>query len=310
MPRFTIDLDLLELVSSPTDSRRVVQLEGKRGDQTSFEVTFVRSGVAEELPAGAVLTFGAKLDGKFDSGAVIFEDSFALSGSGSTAKYTAAPSLSTEPLDALFLIDGNPSNDPAFVNLMAEFTWKTPETAPTSTRTFAYRVYNDVLRGDEDTPAALPDPEEWVKKTDAAILRPFESGDPNIPQSITITGELTDGTDPVVVPIVIPFATVDASGRPAYDDPGFAEINPVSPSGFELITGSGGWFSPSDVTLPSLADWSDSAIAPATGTPIVTAGPIFQGAFIGQQLRWEQETPGTYRWYIWNGAAWSELALA
>lgn len=160
---FTIDLDTLELIASATDRRRVSMVEAKRGDDTPFEVQFVRGGVAEELAESSVLTFGAKEEGEYDSDAVVLEDGFALSGSGSTAKYIASPSFNTEELNALFQIDADLANDPPFVDLMAEFTWAVGSGAPTSTRTFRFRVHNDVVRGDEGTPSAASTPDdEWV----------------------------------------------------------------------------------------------------------------------------------------------------
>lgn len=156
--RFTIDLDSLELVKGATDSQPVVQVDGKRGDGIPFEVTFVRSGIAEPIAGGSVLTFGAKQAGKYDAAAVVLASDFTLSGSGSTAKYSASPSFNTAALNALFLIDGNDGNDPPFVDLMAEFTWQYGAGAPTSTKTFAFRVFNDVVRDSElsPTPAAVP----------------------------------------------------------------------------------------------------------------------------------------------------------
>jgi len=35
----------------------------------------------------------------------------------------------------------------------------------TSSKTFTDRVRNDVIKGDEDTPALLPDPAEWISST-------------------------------------------------------------------------------------------------------------------------------------------------
>jgi hypothetical protein len=155
----------------------------------------------------------------------------------------------------------------------------------------------------------------------AAIIRPFNLGDPNlIPMSMIVTGELTsDGTIEIPVPIVFGLGAVSAEGKPGY-------VTDSNTSAIEWDNSESRWqiyyvsetddgvfadyHSFSDVALPSLADWGDSAQDTATGTPIVTAGPIFQGAFIGQQLRWEQATAGTFKWYIWNGATWSELALA
>jgi hypothetical protein len=156
--RFVIDLDSLELIESATDRRRVTQVEGKRGDDSPFEVVFVRSGVAEELAGSTVLTFGAKQEGKYDAAAVVLEDGFALSGSGTTAKYSANPSFNTAALNALFLIDANDANDPAYVDLMAEFTWQIGAGAPTSTKTFRFRVHNDVVRDDEVSPTPAYSP--------------------------------------------------------------------------------------------------------------------------------------------------------
>jgi hypothetical protein len=153
--RFVIDLDSLELIESATDRRRVSLVEGKRGDDAPFEVIFVRSGVAEELAASSVLTFGAKQENKYDANAVVLDDSFAKSGSGTAAKYLANPSFNTTALNALFAIDANDTNDPPYVDLMAEFAWQVGTGAPTSTKTFRYRVHNDVIRGDEVGPVEI-----------------------------------------------------------------------------------------------------------------------------------------------------------
>jgi hypothetical protein len=155
---FVIDLDLLQVIKAATDKSAVVLVEGKRGDDSPFEVVFVRNGVAEELAGSSVLTFGAKQAGKYDGAAVVLNSDFTLSGSGTTAKYTANPSFNTTELNDLFLIDADDSNDPAYVDLMAEFTWQAGAGAPSSTKTFAFRVHNDVVRDSELEPTALPTP--------------------------------------------------------------------------------------------------------------------------------------------------------
>ncbi|GAA5124694.1 hypothetical protein JIN84_13010 [Luteolibacter yonseiensis] len=164
---FTINLDTLTLVRGPQDSKPALMPEAKRGDGTPFEVVFVRNGIIGELEADTVLTFGCKAKGKYDGPAVVLEDGFVKSGSGATTKYSASPSFNTEGLNDLFAIDGNDANDVTDVILMAEFSWKVDDGEPTSTRTFEFKVSNDVLRGDETTPAVLPDPEEWMP---AAII--------------------------------------------------------------------------------------------------------------------------------------------
>jgi len=165
-----------------------------------------------------------------------------------------------------------------------------------------YRTY--VWNGSEWEELISPNPE---------VIRPFNLGDPNlIPMSMIVTGELTsDGTAEIPVPIVFGLGGVSAEGKPSYGNENFGYITYQDEQwemNFELI---GAIFaSIDDDLLPSLADWSDSAVSPATGTPTVTAGPIFQGAFIGQQLRWEQSVAGTFRSYVWNGIAWDELTTS
>lgn len=173
--RFVIDLDSLELIAAANDRNAVVQVQGKRGDNSPFEVIFVRSGVAEELATSSVLTFGAKEAGKYDGTAVILDASFSKSGTGTAAKYLATPSFNTTALNALFLIDANTSNDPAYIDLMAEFTWQVGAGAPTSTKTFSLRVHNDVLRDGEATPTPAT----------AAVSPPSNAG------MVVITGTLS-----------------------------------------------------------------------------------------------------------------------
>lgn len=149
--RFFIDLDTLKLVTSAADNREVTQVEAKRGDAAPFDITFLRSGVAESLAVDSVLTFGAKPSGAYDTDAVVLHSDF----TEATSIYSGSPSFSTAALDALFSIDLLTSNDPAYVDLMAEFTWRVGAGAPTTSRTFIFRVHNDVIRGDETPPAYI-----------------------------------------------------------------------------------------------------------------------------------------------------------
>lgn len=160
--RFVIDLDSLYVIESLTDRRPVQSVSAKRGDDTPFEVVYSRGGVVQSIADLAVLTFGAKADGKFDGDAVVLSNEFTKEGTGADIRYTGNPSFNTVPLNALFLIDGNPSNDIRYVDLMAEFTWQVGDGPPTTTKTFIFRVHNDVIRGTEGTPLEMPTPEEWL----------------------------------------------------------------------------------------------------------------------------------------------------
>lgn len=206
---FTVDLDTLELITSATDRSRVTLVEGKRGDAAAFQVQFVRSGVAEELAGSSVLTFGAKENGKYDDTTVVVEDGFTLTGSGTTAKYVASPSFATTALDALFLIDGNDANDPASVDLMAEFTWRVGSGSPTSCRTFIFRVHNDVNRDEDVTPTPLPTPVGTtapVNGVTAAVTLDPTGAD----NSITFTA-VTSGADANDITVAIATPAVQAT---------------------------------------------------------------------------------------------------
>jgi len=171
--------------------------------------------------------------------------------------------------------------------------------------------------------SSLSDPENLPVSTaqaaailagDTAILRTYAQGDPNIPQSMTITGTLTDGTDPVVFPVLVFTGVSPIDGKPFYETiSGGVQYEALYEGEWVLsLDGLSYYVSDSDVASPSLADWSDSAVSPATGTPVVTAGPILQGQQIGQLLRLETADPddGVYRWFVWTGSSWNELTLA
>jgi hypothetical protein len=134
------------------------------------------------------------------------------------------------------------------------------------------------------------------------------TGDPNIPQTLIVTGTLTDGTNPVVFPVLGP-PRFENGGIfwEAGEDPVVAPFFRVSGEPFQswfvgAVTenGSAEWESTEGVATPDLATtWTPTG--DATGTPIVTAGPIFQGSHIGQLLR----VLDSGVWYRWTGTAWA-----
>lgn len=151
-----VNVDSRQLQTAVGDSRQVSSLSFKRGDGASVEIVFVRDGSQVELTSGSIVTFGAKLAGKYDSNALVLENGFALTGSGSTASYIGSPSFNTEDLNDALAVDGNDANDIPYLDLMGEITWTDgPTGEPTSTDTFTVRVNNDVLRGDEVGPVDI-----------------------------------------------------------------------------------------------------------------------------------------------------------
>ena len=167
--RLFIDLDTLTLIAGPNDRRIVSQIRAKRGDNLPIELQFLRNGQPVRLDASTVVTFGAKPLDKFDADPIVLDSTFAQSAAPVDPEepdnpvWTASPSLNSVELNALFLIDGDPYNDPRFIDLMAEFTWlASGDDGPTSIRTITFRVANDVVRGDEGTPTHLPSPDDYV----------------------------------------------------------------------------------------------------------------------------------------------------
>ena len=156
--RLFINLATGELCHGINNERRLERIELKRGDGVELDLRFFRAGVLEELPEGAVVTFGAKVADDYDGDPVILGSDFSLAGDDETPaapRYVGTISLNTEELDTA--IGSN-----AWANLMAEVTWVVGDAEPLSTGTFSLRAHNDIVRGDEGTPLALPDPEEWT----------------------------------------------------------------------------------------------------------------------------------------------------
>lgn len=159
--RLTVDLDSLELIADLTDRRRVSRIETKRGAAAPLEITFVRSGVAELLAASSVITLSVKEDGKYDADPVVLHQAFSTPATADDP-YEGSPSFNTAELNALFNIDGDPSNDVASVDLMAELSWAVGAAEPTKSRTFTVRVHNNVYTGSDGEPTPVPRSADWL----------------------------------------------------------------------------------------------------------------------------------------------------
>ena len=96
-------------------------------------------------------------------------------------------------------------------------------------------------------------------------------GLPDVPLYMTVTGTLTDGTNPAV-PGQFSYSG-QLGGKPAYHAAGgFViewETGITSWVLRSLTNADARWESDDDVATPDLADWSSSAVSPATGDPTV-----------------------------------------
>jgi hypothetical protein len=108
-------------------------------------------------------------------------------------KYIGTANLNTTALNALFLIDGNTANDPAAIDLTAEFTWQLPDGPPTSTKSFLLSVENDVVRDGEAAPVPTPTADVWLEsQRPAATISMSAPVDGSLQrESLTVTGTAT-----------------------------------------------------------------------------------------------------------------------
>jgi hypothetical protein len=144
--RIYIDLDSRRILTS--SMRPASQLEFKRRDNDFFEVQFLRAGTVQSLPVGSISRVGVKATDDF-AGAFLATDTLSVSGTGFETVYTGNFNLNTVALEALF------TAEPASVSAMMEVQWMSGS-AVGSSLTLPITIFNDVIRGNEGDPAALP----------------------------------------------------------------------------------------------------------------------------------------------------------
>jgi len=290
--KFEIDLDTLALTAAVRTA--------KRGDAATFEVSFLRTGIAEDLPDDTVITFAAKALNDYTGDPVVFHNTFTRSEIGTDALYSGNPSFNTEELNALFVAaEGAAQID--YVDLIAEFSWATSGGLPSSSKTFFLRVERDVFQGTEGTPLSLPTPEEWLAAQlasgDYATAAPLALG--MIPQAyadtltVSATG-VTVGGESATIPKLYRSGT-DHGGRPFYSSNGVAYADsPPWYAGWEIsypnkwsIWQNGypaSWdSSAADVATPDLAaGWTAGSGAGGTITDISRATEATPTGTLGQ----------------------------
>lgn len=277
--RLTVDLDAEELIASPTDRRKRGVVEFKRGLPKRLDIDFVRGGVAEDLAAGTEIIFGLKPVGKYDQ-AVLTVGTSDFIGPDANRLYTGFASFNTASLNTLLAKDGDDSNDISFVDLMGEITWKAPGDEGTGkTKTFVARVHNDVIRGEETTPAAMPDLTAWQRSALQLDSIPI-SGEPATASTASFT--VTSGGFASLTILGIDF-TFDSGGvstpaEMAATLRGMINSEPLVNS--QIIAGGG--TPPEQVVLTALATGVDGnayTLAVASGATI--SGPTFTGGSNG-----------------------------
>jgi hypothetical protein len=144
--RIYLDLDSRQILSTP--NRPVRNLEFKRRDNDSLELQFVRGGTVVAVSSGITVQFGLKPIDQYSAG-FYSTGAFVKSGSGEAAIFSAAFTLNTQPIAQAFDLE------PKSISAMLEIEARDGETV-TSSVTLPVTLHNDVIRGDEETPAAIP----------------------------------------------------------------------------------------------------------------------------------------------------------
>ena len=191
-----VELKSLNLKNAPGDQREVKIINAKRGDSLPLVVRFYKGTEQVRLDATTTITFVLKENGKHDASALVLDSSFTASAVGTPdadPHYTATPSLNTTALNALFLINDDPSDDPPLLDLMGELSWEASgDAGPTTIKTFTARVENDIYRGTEGTPLEDPDPADWLDgQNESRGISPIRSGKEYLfPDDISISGDI------------------------------------------------------------------------------------------------------------------------
>ena len=191
-----VELKSLNLKNAPGDQREIKIINAKRGDSLPLAVRFYKGTEQVRLDPTTTITFVLKENGKHDSSALVLDSSFTASAVGTPdadPHYTATPSLNTTALNALFLINDDPSDDPPLLDLMGELSWQAAgDAGPTTIKTFTARVENDIYRGTEGTPLEDPDPADWLDgQNESRGISPIRSGQEYLfPDDISISGDI------------------------------------------------------------------------------------------------------------------------
>ena len=174
------DTRLGYLVTSPGQESALTGFSLKVGDTSTIDIEFGKSAdpsgtpsfisgstwTKEQLTGGSNITIGFKEDGDYADGTLLAGSS---SFSYSDYVYTFSVSLNTTALNTAFARDdADDTNDIATLATSFEVTYQPGGSGGwlSSILPVTATIYNDVLLGDESSPATATDPDEYLLKQD------------------------------------------------------------------------------------------------------------------------------------------------
>jgi hypothetical protein len=149
--RLYLDIDTRKFVASASEQRPVTGIEVKRRDTGLIELQFVRDRVVQELPAGTTIRLGLKPAANYTA-EFLASGTFTKSGTGTSTKYLLDLNLNTVALNTAFAAA---TPEPETLAAMLEVEWASGSNI-SSSLTLPVTIANDVIRGNEGTPATLP----------------------------------------------------------------------------------------------------------------------------------------------------------
>ncbi|MDQ8206230.1 hypothetical protein QEH52_01820 [Coraliomargarita sp. SDUM461003] len=149
--RLTLDQDLEKIIQSAGQKNVVNELTFRRSASAPLILSFAQSGAIVD-PGALEINFVLKSEGKYDQDPpLLLNGSWTKSGSGSDASWEASLNFITTTLDALFVVDGDDTNDEPSISVMGEIVW-TVDGVTRRTGRITVNIDNNIYRGTE-TPA-------------------------------------------------------------------------------------------------------------------------------------------------------------
>ena len=273
---FHFNRDLGIIVSVAGGQSPLKSVTHKRGDQSRLKVVFTRGGVGESLVGEYQIHYVIKTEPGEDVPAMALASAW-TEVEDEPGAYVADLNTNTEILNEL--LEGLTRK-----SFYSEITFTDENGGPTTSQLLLATVENDLYRGDEDTPAQLPDPAAWAPLASpaftgiptaptaaagtsttqlattafvAAALAPLILSEPPDNDGVRVTGTLTsDGTTPANFPDL--FDAGEFDGFPSWSDDGTPPANDDSSAVYHsgstwVAQNSGvGWVSTAEVNSPFL----------------------------------------------------------
>lgn len=177
IPIYVTDLGRMQKQQNfPATYSGTDRIVGKRGGKMLFHVYFLDSAKAKYLHAASTtVKVGCKLLSAFDTSSFVVSGSTTTTPASADDPYVIEVSTNTVALNAALAVNGDDSDDVAYVDLSFEISWTEPLGVPESTLDpVTIRIHNDVIRDDEGVPIeadpAYPASTDVVAYTDQSGL--------------------------------------------------------------------------------------------------------------------------------------------